>query len=58
MPAPARQACTGPYFSSTEMKAAAQRKHVVMNSANAAPAASEVSRTVVPVDALMLSMMR
>jgi hypothetical protein len=29
-----------------------------MNSANAAPAASEVSRIVVPVDALMLSMMR
>jgi hypothetical protein len=29
-----------------------------MNSAKAAPAASEVSRIVVPVDSLMLSMMR
>lgn len=40
------------------MKAAAQRKHVVMNSANAVAVASEVNRMVVPVDALMPSMMR
>ena len=40
------------------MNAAAHRKHVVMKSANAAPAASEVSRIVVPVDALIPSMMR
>ena len=40
------------------MNAAAHRKPVVMKSPNAAPAASDVSRTVVPVDALMPSMMR
>src|SRR5213595_2210631 len=56
--APVRQACTGPYCSSTNTKAAAHRNEVVTNSASAAAAASEVSRSAVPVESLKSSISR
>src|SRR5882724_7412898 len=56
--APVRQACTGPYFSSTNTNAAAHRNEVVTNRATAAAAASEVSRKAVPVEYLKSSINR
>src|SRR5882724_1245766 len=56
--APVRQACTGPYLSSTNTKAAAHRNDVVTNSAIAAAPASEVSRSAVPVESLKSSISR
>ena len=56
--APARQASIGPYFCSTATNSAAHRNAVVTNSASAAAAASEVSRSVVPADSLKSSTSR
>ena len=52
MAAPVRQASTGPYFCSTNTKAAAHRNAVVTSNAKAAAAASDVSRSAVPVELL------
>ena len=58
MAAPVRQACTGPYFCSTNTKAAAHRNAVVTSNAMAAAAASDVSRSAVPVESLKSSISR